>query len=102
MDHSVRRASCIAVDEIAVPSADHGSVDSRPPSLPPVLWQFTISHFNEKVRWALDWKHVRHVRRALVPGFHIPRVVWMTRQSALPVLAVDGEPIADSTRIIAA
>jgi len=23
---------------------------------PPVLWHFPISHYNEKARWALDWK----------------------------------------------
>ena len=25
----------------------------------PLLWHFPISHFNEKVRWALDWKGIR-------------------------------------------
>ncbi len=67
---------------------------------PPILWQFRFSHFNEKARWALDWKGIPHVRRALLPGFHVPRVVWMTRQKSLPVLVLDGEPIHDSTRII--
>ena len=28
----------------------------------PVLWQLEISHYNEKVRWALDHKRVRHIR----------------------------------------
>ena len=67
---------------------------------PPVLWQFRFSHFNEKARWALDWKGIAHVRRSLLPGFHVPRVLWMTGQKALPVLIVDGETIHDSTRII--
>ena len=66
----------------------------------PVLWQFRFSHFNEKARWALDWKGIAHVRRALLPGFHVPRVLWMTRQKSLPVLVLDGETIHDSTRII--
>jgi hypothetical protein len=30
----------------------------------PVLWHLEISHYNEKVRWALDYKGVAHVRRA--------------------------------------
>ena len=30
---------------------------------PPVLWHFPISHYNEKARWALDWKRIPHVRR---------------------------------------
>jgi glutathione S-transferase len=67
---------------------------------PPVLWQFRFSHFNEKVRWALDWKGIAHVRRSLLPGLHIPRILWMTGQKSVPVLALDGEVIHDSTRII--
>ena len=35
-------------------------------TVPPVLWQFRFSHFNEKARWALDWKGIPHVRRALL------------------------------------
>jgi len=66
----------------------------------PVLWHFPISHFNEKARWALDWKGIAHVRRSLLPGFHVPRVLWMTGQKSVPVLVLDGETIHDSTRII--
>jgi len=68
----------------------------------PVLWQFRFSHFNEKARWALDWKSIPHVRRSLLPAWHIPRVLWMTGQRAVPVLGLDGRMISDSTRIIAA
>src|SRR5437867_3114811 len=67
---------------------------------PPVRWHFRFSHFNEKARWALDWKGIPHVRRSLLPGFHIPRVLWMTGQKSLPVLVLGGETIHDSTRII--
>ena len=66
----------------------------------PVLWQFRASHFNEKVRWALDWKGIPHLRRTLLPGWHIPRVLWMTGQKSVPVLVIDGKAVADSTRII--
>ncbi len=66
----------------------------------PVLWQFRISHFNEKARWGLDWKGIPHLRRSLLPGLHVPRVMWMTGQKSVPVLVVDGRAIADSTRII--
>jgi len=72
------------------------------PGAAPVLWQFRHSHYNEKARWALDWKRIPHVRRALLPGMHMPRVLWMTGQKSLPVLVLDGRPITDSTRIIAA
>jgi len=68
----------------------------------PVLWQFRQSHFNDKARWALDYKAIPHVRRSLLPGLHIPRVFWMTGQKSVPVLSFDGRIIADSTRIIAA
>ena len=68
----------------------------------PVLWHFTVSHFNEKVRWALDFKRIPHVRRALLPGFHFLKVWRMTGQTAVPVLVLDGRPIHDSTRIIEA
>jgi glutathione S-transferase len=67
----------------------------------PVLWQFRGSHFNEKARWALDWKGIQHVRRSLLPGWHVPRVLSLTRQTKVPVLVRDGgEVVADSTRII--
>jgi glutathione S-transferase len=68
----------------------------------PVLWQFKYSHYNDKARWALDFKRIPHVRRSLLPGAHIPRVLWMTGQKAVPVLSLDGHHIADSTRIIEA
>src|SRR6058998_1760494 len=65
----------------------------------PLLWHFPISHFNEKVRWALDWKRIPHVRRTLGPGY-LPRVWWATGRGTLPVLWLDGKAIGDSTRII--
>jgi hypothetical protein len=33
-----------------------------------VLWHFPISHFNEEVRWALDFERLSHLRRALGPS----------------------------------
>src|SRR2546423_12444106 len=36
----------------------------------PLLWHLPISHFSEKVRWALDWKRVPHRRRVMPPGLH--------------------------------
>jgi glutathione S-transferase len=67
----------------------------------PVLWQYNFSNFNEKVRWALDYKRVAHVRHSLLPGG--PRAMAFSRRGGtLPVLDLDGERIVDSTRIIAA
>lgn len=66
-----------------------------------VLWHFPISHFNEKVRWALDWKGIPHRRRVLSIDY-LPRALWATGRPTLPILFLDGQAISDSTRIIAA
>ena len=67
---------------------------------PPVLWQYNFSNFNEKARWALDFKGIAHIRRSLLPGGL--RAMAFSRGGTLPVLDMDGERIVDSTRIIAA
>jgi glutathione S-transferase len=78
---------------------DHGDL---PAPVPPVLWQLQLSHYNEKVRWALDYKHVPHIRRSLLPGPHIRKAQRLTGDtSTTPVLTLDGRSIGDSTRIIA-
>ena len=58
----------------ADPEAQKGDLILDAPS----LWQFTSSHYNEKVRWALDDKRVPHFRHSLVPGFHFPVIRKMT------------------------
>src|SRR3954465_9393951 len=68
----------------------------------PVLWHLRISHYNEKARWALDFKHVAHVRREPPPGLHLIYALALTRRSSrLPILKLDDRTIFDSTRIIA-
>ena len=64
----------------------------------PVLWQYNFSNFNEKARWALDFKRVPHVRRSLLPGG--PRAMAFSLRGTLPVLDMDGERIADSSEIL--
>jgi glutathione S-transferase len=66
----------------------------------PELWQFTSSHFNEKARWALDFKRVPHIRHSLVPGFHVPTVKRMTGKTHVPVLKLNGKVVSDSSKII--
>ena len=68
----------------------------------PVLYHIQISHYNEKVRWALDYKRIPHVRRAPPPMMHSVWALAMTRGTTFPVLALNGERIGDSTRIIEA
>src|SRR5262245_9020064 len=67
----------------------------------PLLWHIPLSHFNEKVRWALDHKGIAHCRRVLGPDYLI-RAWRATGQGKLPILWLDGQAIADSTRIIRA
>ena len=70
----------------------------------PTLWQIDISHYSEKVRWALEHKGIDHVRRSPLPGTHIPIALVLTRgaQPTVPVLQLEGRAIGDSTEIIAA
>jgi glutathione S-transferase len=67
----------------------------------PLLWQYSFSNYNEKARWALDFKRIPHRRRSLLPGG--PRAMRFSRgDGTLPVLDLDGRRIVDSTAIIAA
>ncbi len=68
---------------------------------PPRLLHFRVSHYNEKARWALDYKRWPHVREAMLGGFHIPRARYLTGQNRLPILILDGRALHDSTAIIA-
>ena len=69
-----------------------------------VLWHLEVSHYNEKARWALDYKGIPHERRAPMPGLHGLRALVLTRgaQRRLPVIEIDGRRVGDSTAIIAA
>jgi glutathione S-transferase len=66
----------------------------------PTLWQYNFSNYNEKARWALDFKRVPHERRSLLPS--MPRAMLFSLRGTLPVLDLDGERIVDSTRILEA
>jgi glutathione S-transferase len=70
----------------------------------PTLWQIDVSHYSEKVRWALAWKGVEHRRRSPIPGAHMAVALWLTRgaQATFPVLSLNGRQIGDSTAIVAA
>jgi glutathione S-transferase len=73
-----------------------------PPRL--VLWHLPLSHYAEKVRWALDYKRVQHDRHAPLTGYHMAVALVLTRGRSvtLPILELDGRRIDDSTAIIAA
>ena len=67
----------------------------------PLLWHIPLSHFNEKVRWTLDYKRIAHRRRVLGADYLI-RAWRATGRGTLPILFLDGRAIGDSTHIIAA
>jgi glutathione S-transferase len=66
----------------------------------PELFQFKISHFNEKARWALDYKGIEHTRRSLLPGPHKFTVKRLSGQEQVPVLRVADRVIPGSDAII--
>src|SRR6202795_3090180 len=67
----------------------------------PLLWHIPLSHFNEKVRWTLDYKRIPHRRRVLGADYLI-RAWRATGRGTLPILFLDSRAIGDSTHIIAA
>jgi len=77
------------------------SVHRVDPASLPLLWHIPFSHFNEKVRWALDFKNIPHRRRSVGAG-HLFKAWRATGHGTLPILFLDGKPIGDSTAIIAA
>jgi glutathione S-transferase len=68
----------------------------------PVLWQLQISHYNEKVRWALDYKRIPHTRRSMIPGVHQLIVKRKAGVVTSPVLELSDECIGDSSAILQA
>ncbi len=68
---------------------------------PVLLWHIPLSHFSEKVRWTLDYKHIAH-RRKTLGATYLVRAWRATGRGTLPILFVGGRAIGDSTQIIAA
>src|SRR5215210_1914673 len=66
----------------------------------PVLWHLEISHYNEKARWALDYKGIAHQRRAVTPGLQELTARRLRAGRTVPILELDGRAIGDSTKII--
>ncbi|KPQ29907.1 MAG: glutathione S-transferase [Marinobacter excellens HL-55] len=65
------------------------------------LYQFCISHYCEKVRWALDYKGIKYETVNLLPGQHVKAIKKMTgAESSVPVLDHDGQIIQGSAQII--
>jgi glutathione S-transferase len=67
---------------------------------PPVLWHISFSNYNEKARWALDFKGVEYRLKEAPPGLH---PLWARRLGGgrtFPLLVIDDLAIGDSTKII--
>ena len=64
------------------------------------LYQFPISHFCEKVRWALDYKEIPYQAKNLLPGLHVKTMTKLAKRSSVPVLDHEGTAIQNSADII--
>ena len=64
------------------------------------LYQLPISHYCEKIRWALDYKKLDYKQKNLLPGLHISTITKLTPKTSVPVLVHDGTVIYDSSKII--
>jgi len=64
------------------------------------LYQFPISHYCEKVRWALDYKGLAYTPINLLPGSHVKVVRKIAPKSEVPVLLHDDRVIQNSADII--
>ena len=67
-----------------------------------VLWHLAMSHYNEKARWALEYKRVPHRRRAVMPGLHQLVALKLGGRVTMPVLTIGDDVYPDSTEIVAA
>ncbi len=65
-----------------------------------VLYQFPLSHFCEKVRWALDYKGIECQYHNLLPGLHIRTTARLGKGSSVPILVHEGRSIQGSEQII--
>ena len=51
-----------------------------------ILYQFPISHYCEKVRWAMDHKGLEYKLKNLLPGLHLKTTRKMAKKSSVPIL----------------
>lgn len=64
------------------------------------LYQFPISHFCEKARWALDYKNIPYKAKNLLPGPHVKQIMSIAKRSEVPVLKYENDIIQHSDKII--
>lgn len=65
------------------------------------LYQFAISHYCEKVRWALDYKAINAQTINLLPGQHVKTLRKLGAEgSSVPVIVHDGQCVQGSAPIL--
>jgi glutathione S-transferase len=64
------------------------------------LYTFTLSHFSEKARWALDFNQLQYTESVLVPGAHLWTMHKLQAASSVPLLEHDGQVIQGSGAIL--
>jgi glutathione S-transferase len=65
-----------------------------------VLYQYPISHYCEKVRWAMDYKGLDYTLKNLLPGLHLRTTKKMAPKSYVPILIDQGEQVQNSHVIL--
>jgi glutathione S-transferase len=64
------------------------------------LYQFPISHYCEKVRWALDYKQLEYKIKNLLPGLHISKAKKLAPDTSVPILVLGDKVVQGSDHII--
>lgn len=64
------------------------------------LYQFPISHYCEKIRWALAYKGLKYRSRNLLPGLHVRQTRRLSDNPMVPILVHDGRVLQNSRDII--
>lgn len=66
------------------------------------LITISVSHYVEKVKWALKLSGIPYEEESHMPGIHAAVTLWLTRGAhrSTPVLIDGDQVIADSTRIL--
>jgi len=65
-----------------------------------VLYQFPISHYCEKIRWAMDHKGLDYKLKNLFPGLHLFTTKRIAPKTYLPILIDQGKQIQNSHIIL--
>ena len=65
-----------------------------------ILHQFPISHYCEKVRWALDYKGLPYQVKNHLPGLHLRKIQQMAPGSSVPLIRCGEDIVQGSAAII--